>query len=376
MPRSKKSARLWLKPASQDRDAIWHIKDGTTRVSTGFREDEIASAEKALLEYIKGKHEPASQSCRPAHAAPVADVIGLYLEEVVPKMTRPQKAAERAARLLEFWGDMMLSDISPATCEQYAKIRTRGGSRRDLEDLRAAINHHARRGLHSGLVFVNLPAKGKPRQRYLTRSEAARMLWAAWRHKRPQLAKNGAQNESYYDLRHVARFILMGLYTGSRSTPILKASIFAASGRAYIDLDSGLYYRHPADMQEAANKQSPICKLPPRLLAHIRRWRDRGHIAQYVVEWNGKPVQSIKNGWATVVAAAGLGQGITPHTLRHTCVTWLKQAGVSSFETGHFVGMSEAMVDRVYAKHDPSFQNNAIAALTGPKRDRYSVKKG
>jgi hypothetical protein len=41
------------------------------------------------------------------------------------------------------------------------------GARRDLEDLRAAIEHHAKEGLHRGLVRVTLPPKGPARDRWL-----------------------------------------------------------------------------------------------------------------------------------------------------------------------------------------------------------------
>src|SRR4029077_18713336 len=50
-----------------------------------------------------------------------------------------------------------------------------------------------------------LPEPNPPRERWLTRSEAARLLWAARRS------------------QHMRRFILLGLYTGSRPGVILAA---------------------------------------------------------------------------------------------------------------------------------------------------------
>ncbi len=70
----------------------------------------------------------------------------------------------------------MLSDVSTATCKEYAVsrgtkwVRTAdgqevilhaGGARRDLEDLRAAIGHHAAENLHRNIVNVWLPSKGR-----------------------------------------------------------------------------------------------------------------------------------------------------------------------------------------------------------------------
>lgn len=370
MPRAKKPARLWLRPARKGHEAIFVILDGGQQISTGCGADQGREAEEVLARYIGEKRDPAgAERHRPAHQVAVADVLSVYLEEVAPKQARPGKTAERAAQLLAWWGDKTLADVTSKNCEAYAKSKGKGGARRDLEDLRAAINYHARKELHKGVVTVELPAKGKPRSKYLTRSEVARLLWACWRHKRPQVPPRGSrkgqtvESANYYDLRHIARFILMGIYTGSRSTPILRASIYAASGRAYLDLDAGLYYRRPEDMTEADNKQSPTCRIPARLLAHLRRWRDRKLIAQFVVEWQGEPVKSIKTGWKTAVAEAGLSGKVVRHTLRHTCVTWLKQKSVSSFDVGNFVGMSEAMVERVYGHHDPNFQSGVHQAF-------------
>lgn len=263
----------------------------------------------------------------------------------------------------------MLSEVSPATCRAYVKARTKGGARRDLKDLRSAINHRAKRDLHSGFVEVVLPPKGQPRTKYLTRDEVARLLWVCWRHRRMQRPPRGPNkgnevpSRDFHDLRHLARFILMGVYTGSRTTPILRASVSAASGRAFIDLDSGFYHRLPEDVVEAENKRSPTSRLGTSIAAHIRRWRDTGAIAQFVVEWDGRPVKSIKTAWARAVKLAGIKGHPTPHTLRHTAVTWLKQAGQSSFDVAGFTGMSEQMVERVYGKHDPDYQRGVANAF-------------
>jgi hypothetical protein len=58
---------------------------------------------------------------------------------------------------------------------------TPAAARRELEDLRAAINHHRTEGCCSEAVGVWLPDKPLPRVGWLTRSKAARLLWAAWR---------------------------------------------------------------------------------------------------------------------------------------------------------------------------------------------------
>ena len=69
---------------------------------------------------------------------------GVYLERKA-KQTDITEFADRIGRLNDFFGGMMLVEVNAHTCAKYVKARgRRGGARRDLEDLRAAINHHAR----------------------------------------------------------------------------------------------------------------------------------------------------------------------------------------------------------------------------------------
>ena len=83
-------------------------------------------------------------------------------------------------RLNDYWGGKMLSRVTAAESRAYVQERGKtGGARTDLETLRAAINHHAKENLHYGMVRVTLPAKGPPRDRWLTRDEAAKLIGLA-----------------------------------------------------------------------------------------------------------------------------------------------------------------------------------------------------
>ena len=76
--------------------------------------------------------------------------------------------------------------------------------------------------------------------------------------------------------------------------------------------------------------------MPPRLLAHMRRWARPKLIADCFVEFNSKPVASVKKGFRRAVGLAGLSGKVTPHTLRHTAATWLMQRGVPVWEAAGF----------------------------------------
>ena len=367
MPRRTAPAHLWLRPAEGDRAAVWCIVEGRRRTSTNCPESAIEAAEVFFAHHIAARRAPALKKQRDPDHIWIADVLSVYLDEVVPGQARPMQAQKRIARLAAFWGRQHLSKINGATCREYTSQRGDGAARRDLEDLRSAVNHHARRGLHQGLITIDLPAKGKSRLRWLSRSEVARLIWACWTYREMQTRHKGKERGQCLPtekrpLRHLARFILMAAYTGSRQGAILTASIYAGANRSYIDLDSRLFYRL-ADGAAITNKRQPPVPIPDRLMAHIERWKRRGIIAQYVVEWEGKPVQSIKTAWTRAIKLADL-PGVNRHTMRHTAATWLMKARVPDELAAAYLGMSPQIYRATYAHMHPDFMRLAAQAIS------------
>jgi integrase len=100
----------------------------------------------------------------------------------------------------------------------------------------------------------------------------------------------------------------------------------------------------------------------------MRRRRDRGLIDDHFVEFNGRPVVSVKTGLGRAVKLAGLEGKISPHTLRHTAArhtaaTWLMQAGADRWQATGYLGMTVEMLERVYGHHHPDHLGEAVAAL-------------
>lgn len=381
MPNPSKGPRLWKRPAAGDRGAVWWIKDGSKRVSTGVAAKPTetappAEAERALSDYIGVKHVPDRKE-KDVDVIPIADVLAIYLEDKAKDYEHnavyQRRFEARILRLNDFFGNTMLGDMSTKLCRDYVTKRgSDGGARRDLEDLRAAIGHHAAENLHHAIINVTLPPKGQARERWLTRDEVASLLWTCWRHREVQthgLKRGKPLSEvvtSKYPLRHIARFILIALYTGTRSGAVAAASPYRAEGRSYVDLEAGVFYRLPIG-QRATNKRQPAVALPDRLLAHMRRWHRLGVIKEHFVEWHGQSVASVKNGFASAVELADLdlaNGNITPHTLRHTAATWVMQRGTNLWEASGFLGMSPETLKNVYGHHHPEFMKEAANNIT------------
>ncbi|WP_375275586.1 tyrosine-type recombinase/integrase [Methylorubrum thiocyanatum] len=398
MSRSAKGPRLWLKPAEHDKKtgklrkrSVWWIRDGDTVVVTGCAPEDRPGAEKALGEYIQAKYQPARDKERALRDILVTDVLTVYGEDVAPKHARPEKTAARLIQLGEWWDGKAVAAIDGKSVRAYGEWRKRqawksarpdatgkkprtvtdAGVRRELEDLQAALNHYLREGHMREVVKVPLPPKSQAKERYLERDEAARLLRKMLhmpemqlRHRGPDMGKVVATSKR--PARHLARFLLVGIYTGTRAAAICSAGFAPAEGRGWVDLRRGVFHRRRVGKAETKKRQPPV-RLPNRLLAHIRRWartpRKDGSMPEFVVEFRGKPVGEVNKGFAAVVAAAGLGPDVTPHTLRHTCATWLMQAGVDLWQAAAFLGMTVQVLERVYGHHRPDFQEEASGAL-------------
>lgn len=362
MPRQRKPARLWLQPARGKEKAVWCILDNGTKRSTGCGSREIIAAQDALSDYIKSKGRPRVKDRDPA-AVKIADVVSIYSDDVVSKHARPSETAARLGRILDHYGNDTLSVLNKSTCNAYVLARGHASAaRRELEDLRAAIRHHWQEGLCSSLTPVVLPEKGESRERWLTRKEAARLLRAAWRLREVQAGKATGRPTA----QHVARFILTGLYTGTRAGAICGAALAPTPGRGWIDTEHGVFYRRTAGMRKTKKRQ-PSIRMPPRLLAHVRRWQRLRIARDFLIEWQGEPVKRLNKAFRSVRRAAGLGADVTPHTLRHTAVTWQAQEAVPAHEICGFFGMTMEMFERVYGHHHPDFQSRAVNALSGPR---------
>jgi hypothetical protein len=169
--------------------SVWLILDGKDQHSTGCAAHDIAGAERALAKYLASKHARAVRQggSRDPDQIPIADVLTVYLTDVVPNHARPEETKGRIKALDKFFGDRMLSYVSGETCRAYVAQRsTDAAARRELEDLRAAINYHRRENLHDKLVSVVLPTERVSRDRWLTRSEAARLVRSSWRYREVQ----------------------------------------------------------------------------------------------------------------------------------------------------------------------------------------------
>jgi integrase len=374
MSAAAKGPRLWLRKARRGKAgrithaAVWLVLDGEHQESTGCGPDDRIGAEKQLEAYLNRKHTAqAKVSARDPYQIPIADVLNLYAEQVAPGHARPKETAQKIERLLAFFGTLAkgrrrsitLADINGDLCRSFAASRsTPTAAREDLIVLRSAINHHREEGYCHKLVSVVLPAKAVGREEWCTRSQVAKLIWTAWRYREIQDGKPTNRRP----WRHVAKFLLVTAYTGTRSGASCAAALEPTEGRGWIDVESGIFYRRPQGARETKKRRPPV-PIPYRLLAHLRRWKRLGQ--RYAVEWHGEPVNDCDKAFRNVARAAGL-PWVTPHIMRHTCGTWLAQSGTPLWQSAGFLGMTVQQFEETYGHHHPDYMGEARAALDRP----------
>jgi integrase len=361
MPNPRKAPRLYLRQR-KGRDKVWSILDGKTESGTGCGEHDRSGAEKALAQYLAEKH--VAPGALPPEQLWVPEVMASYLKEHAVHSPSSKWIGHTAQPILQWWGDKTLADVSGANCREYVTWRTaqthRHGrkakpislqtARHELKTLRTAIDwYHAEHGPLPSVPKVTLPEK-KPQRSdcWLTRTEVAARIRAA---------------RSSPRLRHVARLILIGVYTGTRPGAILGLHWLPSTTGGWFDLDSETLHRRGSEGRQSRKRQPPA-RIHDRLLPHLRRWRrlDLENGITAVVHYQGEQVRKLRNSWPTVARLAGVTKRDAPHIVRHTAATWQMQAGTSLYDAAGYLGMSPETLWEVYGHHHPDFQKGAASA--------------
>lgn len=149
---------------------------------------------------------------------------------------------------------------------------------------------------------------------------------------------------------HLYRFVVIALFTGSRTNAILNLEW------DWINFESGVMLRMAPGSLAPTNKRRPPVRINPALLRLLRRWKRKDGKIRWVINYDGDRVRKLRRSFGTALRTARL-EGVSAHTLRHTRATWLMQSGsVTPWEAAGSLGMSLRVLEEIYAHHHPDFQ--------------------
>jgi integrase len=325
--------QLWKHPNGK-----WYVLYGPrlrSRVSTG--ETDRAKAEIYLSQFIAGRQEPTLD------APTVSEILSGYEKDHGPSLRAPGALKYGVRHLHHILGSLLPEHLTPTTIKRFAAERgaSAGTILREVGILRAALSWGRSHNLISAKPDIPNPVPAPPpRERWLTRDEARGLLAACTE-------------------PHVRLFIMLGLMTAARSGAILDATWDQVDlKRQTLNYGAG-----------HGNKKRSVVRLNPEMVTALQAAK---HMAcsNYVIEFRGKQVKTIKTGFAAACRRAGLA-GVTPHILRHTAATWAVIDGRPLQEVAKLLGDSLATVERVYAKWSPEYLKDTVGALQlGPKPEK------
>lgn len=126
----------------------------------------------------------------------------------------------------------------------------------------------------------------------------------------------------------------------------------------WVDLDNGVIH-FLGKAEEETKKRKGIVRMTNTLLDEMRSWeQDSAH----VISFGGQPIQRIDKAFRRAVERAGL-EDVTPHTLKHTAVTWAFMKGMTLEMAVDFFATSRDTLENVYRSHHPDAQREAAEIM-------------
>jgi integrase len=408
-PDDKYNAR----PKKTFKNYVWYITcPGQNVRSTGIifgekRDEQIKASHRAQFELEKFVAErnkrlaadPEQHMLLPSEMF-VADCLGQYLVELEALNSDPgiSKDTVRAGfaikALLTFFGGKKISSVNATSTKEYARFRKvkPATSRRELGVLNAAMNFCQNEGRLSAVPPIKLPLVPKVEAEFLRRPEAAVLLLCArkLRHAR----------------HYLPDYILLGLYFGVRKSAALDVQLRRNDVAGNIDLGRGVVDFN--GKRTATKKVRPRACIPRRMRHFLKAFAKKRK--KFLIERRGAKIDDIGNSFGVAARAAAAifsqmaivaraaeerGETVprlnradpplsadeceeaaerltnaTPHILRHTCITWLLQQGISTWDVGGFVGDKEATISKHYGHHCPDQMQAVVNAHRVRSRDR------
>lgn len=315
------------------------------------RTSDLDEAKRKLVEFVRARAKPKPGS---AENVLILDTLCDYVDgaDASPDQAtgRSRERAVYALRhLSEFFDFEGIDTVADFTIgiqhryieQRFQSIRARGSKgsngtiNRELAVLKAALNSAWKHGRLDQVPHIGLLPPPPARDRFLRQPEVLRLL-------------NACASE------HLRLYVRLALHTLQRPIAIYSLRV------EQIDLEWGRIDFLPKGVRQS-NKRRPVVPITPTLRPHLEE-AIRNSVTGHILEYNGRPISSVKKSFRRAVDNAGL-KDVTPYTLRHTGATLMAAAGVPLRQIAGMLGHTESRTTEIYAKHHPDFLRDASAAI-------------
>ena len=318
----------------------WYIvgSNGGRSFHHSTREKDEALANIIFDNWLREKLTP--NEAKPDQIA-VSVVLSRYEDDRRGEFAKPSTFNWARDTLLAFYKADTVASISAATnkdfevyCLEHGLAKSSVNRIRSV--LRAALKHAVKDGKLVYAPFIPRVKLPKGKELWLTRpgddqgnAMAVLKLYRAIRRKRH---------------RYLNLFVRIALGTGARHSAILGLTWDR------VDFKTGVIDFRDPDIAET-KKRRPHAPVGDRLLRLLRAAK-RVSNSEYVICHPVKGrVASIRVAFLEAVARAGLSPKVTPHILKHTCITWLLRDGVDIWDVAALTNTTVTTIEAVYGHH-------------------------
>lgn len=344
---------------------VWQIaryaETSRSVVYRSTRTDELDRAKSVIHAFAEQQRAKALQPAEQAEAAPQ---LFLYWNE---HGQHARNSATIAGSLRAWIGFMMqdeigvratVADLKPVVFDRFrrwrmaphqcevpwqgkpVRLNSEGvsgeGVQRNLDDVRAALNHAARNGripYAPKVPSVPTHLRSPARDVRVTIEQLGGMV---------AFAQAGGEADRDY-----LRWLLLMIATACRPEAALAFDPSQQWKGALVDI-------HPPAWPRT-KKRNPVLPVIRPLRPILMRWRSDG----------AHHVSSRKTAWRTMRRALGLPANVIPKTIRHTIATEMRSRSVPAQEISGVLGhIAMHRTTEVYAKYDPAYLAIARRVLT------------
>jgi len=308
----------------------WHDGPTRRRYQLAARSRKEAEAE-AIDTYRRHHFRPAGQT--------VTDIWEAYRADLGAKPTAETMGYTGKAVLAHF-GALRPDQIEKRHCLDYAGVRSakgisQGSVHTELGHLRSAMNWARDARIIDHAPAIWRPEKPTPKERHMTPAEIGRLL-------------DGA------NAPHIRLAIHILVATAARIGAVLDLTW------ARVDLERGQLNFRLDD--SVTRKGRAIVPINAGLRAALSIAREAA-LTDYVVEYAGAQVSSIRTGFSAAVARAGL-KDVSLHVCRHSAAVQMISSGVPIEKVAQMLGHSNTSVTySTYARFAPDHLRDAADVL-------------
>lgn len=264
---------------------------------------------------------------------------GLYIDHLGSKPTAKTMGYTGKA-VLDYFGKLTPDQITIDDSRNYLKNRLLSGKKigtvwTELGHLRSTFTWAMKNNLITKRPYIELPPKPDSKVEPLSDIQIQKLIAACI-------------------TPHLRVAVILLLTTGARVSAILDRRW------ENIHFDTGIIdLRLPDGVTRKGRAVVPMNQLARTTLEGAYR----GRLTEWVVEYNGNPVKSIRTGYKAALKRAGL-KDIHIHQIRHTVAVRMLQAGTPIEKVSQYLGHSNTKITfQTYARFIPSHMADAASIL-------------